>query len=140
LRLRLPRLTVFRALTTLLQHVLLIVPLFFPFACACCACVSAVGGFLMPARPRKKPTLQTVLKEEHSYIGAFESKMSRAEAALILGAIESDKNNILIRYKQLMKITHPDRGGSAYLSSKVNEAKDLLMQEEGMEAGHKQQK
>jgi len=66
-------------------------------------------------------------------MGPFEGKMTRKEAALILGAVENDKDNVLLRYRQMMKINHPDRGGSAFISSKVNEAKDLLLQDDATE-------
>lgn len=61
------------------------------------------------------------------YEGGFEDKMSRSEAARILGVRESaNRDRILERYRSLMKINHPDRGGSPMLSLKVNEAKELL--------------
>ena len=37
------------------------------------------------------------------------------------------KEKITERYRMLMKINHPDRGGSPFVSAKVNEAKELLM-------------
>ncbi|KAM3175417.1 hypothetical protein ACTXT7_008563 [Hymenolepis weldensis] len=61
------------------------------------------------------------------YKGGFEPKMSRREAALILGVPQSS-NKIKIReaHKRVMLINHPDRGGSPYLAAKINEAKDYL--------------
>jgi len=61
------------------------------------------------------------------YDGGFEDKMSKREAALILGVRESaSKERVLDRYRALMRINHPDLGGSPFLSYKVNEAKELL--------------
>jgi DnaJ family protein C protein 19 len=80
------------------------------------------------------------------YRGGFESKMTKREAALILGCRSarsfvlvllvlrlmlcravrresSSKEKIMERYRALMKLNHPDMGGSPFLSSKINEAK-----------------
>eukprot|EP00743_Colponemidia_sp_Colp-15_P008624 GILK01009384.1.p1 GENE.GILK01009384.1~~GILK01009384.1.p1 ORF type:complete len:178 (+),score=16.56 GILK01009384.1:29-535(+) len=62
------------------------------------------------------------------YEGGFEAKMSRREAALILGVRESaPRDKVMTAYKKLMQINHPDSGGSTLLASKVNEAKELLL-------------
>ena len=59
--------------------------------------------------------------------GGFGEKMDRAEAALILGVRDNaSKEKIMERYRQLMKVNHPDLGGSPYVSTKINEAKELL--------------
>ena len=62
------------------------------------------------------------------HLGGFEPKMSRREAALILNVRESaPEKKIETAHKKLMMINHPDVGGSAYISTKVNEAKEILM-------------
>ena len=38
----------------------------------------------------------------------------------------SDKDRVMQRYKKLMILNHPDRGGSPFLAAKVNEAKEML--------------
>ncbi|CAJ0929094.1 unnamed protein product, partial [Mesorhabditis belari] len=59
--------------------------------------------------------------------GGFESKMSRREAAMILGVQATAKpNKIKEAHKRIMIVNHPDRGGSPYLAAKINEAKDYL--------------
>ncbi|KAF2758054.1 hypothetical protein EJ05DRAFT_476328 [Pseudovirgaria hyperparasitica] len=62
------------------------------------------------------------------YKGGFESKMNRREAALILGLQERGTTKELVRkkHRQMMLLNHPDRGGSPYLATKINEAKDFM--------------
>lgn len=54
----------------------------------------------------------------------FRPAMDFAEARAILCVEHSE--SVLERYRHLMKINHPDRGGSPYIASKINEAKRLL--------------
>ncbi|KAJ3205471.1 DnaJ sub C member 15 [Dinochytrium kinnereticum] len=59
--------------------------------------------------------------------GGFDSKMTRKEAALILGVREgASKDKLKEAHRRIMLLNHPDRGGSPYLASKINEAKDLM--------------
>jgi DnaJ family protein C protein 19 len=62
------------------------------------------------------------------YEGGFEERMSRREAALILGVRESSSaKRIKEAHRRILILNHPDTGGSNYLASKVNEAKELLL-------------
>ncbi|KAF2125679.1 hypothetical protein P153DRAFT_434139 [Dothidotthia symphoricarpi CBS 119687] len=65
------------------------------------------------------------------YKGGFEPKMTRREAALILEMPERGVTKELLRkkHRSLMLNNHPDRGGSPYLATKVNEAKEMLEKE-----------
>lgn len=62
------------------------------------------------------------------YKGGFESKMTRREASLILELSERtlSKEKLRKSHRGLMLLNHPDRGGSPYLASKINEAKEFL--------------
>jgi len=62
------------------------------------------------------------------YDGGFEEKMTKREAALILGVRESaSAERIKDAHRRIMQINHPDKGGSAYMTAKINEAKLLLL-------------
>ncbi|KAM0199170.1 hypothetical protein ACHAPA_001597 [Fusarium lateritium] len=62
------------------------------------------------------------------YKGGFEPKMTKKEATLILSLNERavTKDKIRKAHRNLMLLNHPDRGGSPYLATKVNEAKEFL--------------
>ena len=80
--------------------------------------------------------------------GGFKAKMDRKEAIEILGLKyvvtaptirpqlkrvlrdgPSLKSKLKDAHRQIMLANHPDRGGSPYLASKINEAKDMLEKE-----------
>eukprot|EP00004_Rigifila_ramosa_P017021 TRINITY_DN4098_c0_g1_i1.p3 TRINITY_DN4098_c0_g1~~TRINITY_DN4098_c0_g1_i1.p3 ORF type:complete len:135 (-),score=39.88 TRINITY_DN4098_c0_g1_i1:104-484(-) len=84
---------------------------------------AAAGGrkFALPEFKFKMPGLDT------SKAG-FEAQMSRREAAKILGLRESaTPAQIKTAYMKIMNNNHPDRGGSSFLASKINEAKDKML-------------
>ena len=61
------------------------------------------------------------------YDGGFEEEMTRREAALILGVREtSSRDRVREAHRGLMLLNHPDKGGSIFLTAKINEAKDKL--------------
>ncbi|MGX6647924.1 DnaJ domain-containing protein [Maricaulaceae bacterium MS644] len=55
--------------------------------------------------------------------------MSRKEAAQILGVAEdADEATVRAAYRKLMKQVHPDAGGNDALASKVQDARDTLLE------------
>ena len=63
------------------------------------------------------------------YRGGFEKKMTTREACLILSVTDHiTKPELRAAHKKLMMLNHPDSGGSTFLASKINQAKELLMQ------------
>lgn len=66
--------------------------------------------------------------------GPFGQKMSAKEALQILSLKEStlSKAKLKEQHRKLMMANHPDKGGSAFLATKVNEAKDFLEKRGGM--------
>lgn len=66
------------------------------------------------------------------YDGGFEDKMTKREAALVLGVRETTSvERIKEAHRRVLLLNHPDRGGSAFIAAKVNEAKDLLLKSRG---------
>ncbi|KDQ14403.1 hypothetical protein BOTBODRAFT_159616 [Botryobasidium botryosum FD-172 SS1] len=65
--------------------------------------------------------------------GGFKAKMDRREAIDILGLKDGPtlKTKLKDAHRHIMLANHPDRGGSPYLASKINEAKDLLEKLDG---------
>ncbi|KMT17705.1 hypothetical protein BVRB_2g036500 [Beta vulgaris subsp. vulgaris] len=67
-------------------------------------------------------------KPRRFYEGGFQPTMTRREAALILGVRESAATEkIKEAHRKVMIANHPDAGGSHYLASKINEAKDVML-------------
>ena len=56
------------------------------------------------------------------------TKMTREEAYRVLGLSPgATREEIVAEYRRLMKRVHPDQGGTTYLATQLNEAKDCLL-------------
>ena len=57
----------------------------------------------------------------------YNNEMSEPQALEILGLNnEATKEDVIQAHRRMMQRVHPDRGGSTYLATKINAAKDLL--------------
>eukprot|EP00056_Hartaetosiga_gracilis_P022645 m.32065 g.32065 ORF g.32065 m.32065 type:complete len:115 (+) comp9752_c0_seq2:113-457(+) len=75
----------------------------------------------------KIPKLNMSVGDVNYYRGGFQTKMTKREAAMVLGCSpKAPMSRISELHKKVMVANHPDRGGSPYLASKINEAKELL--------------
>ena len=94
------------------------------------------GGFAMDQVEKLMEQRKKQADVPHSsagrnfYKGAFEPEMTKREAALILGVRESaSKERVKEAHRKVLMLNHPDTGGSTYVATKINEAKDMLLRE-----------
>ncbi len=92
--------------------------------------VSVVGKGLFKLAKVLRGRTQFVQSEIGKYYkGSFDSKMSKREAILILNVKSNySKEDLKDAHRKLLLVNHPDNGGSTYIASKINEAKELLSQ------------
>ncbi|KAF8407527.1 hypothetical protein HHK36_006661 [Tetracentron sinense] len=89
---------------------------------------AALGGRYLIGAWQAFKTCPSVPRGRRFYEGGFEKGMTKREAALILGIREhAVMEKIKEAHRRVMVANHPDSGGSHYLASKINEAKDVLM-------------
>ncbi|KAA8911573.1 hypothetical protein TRICI_003777 [Trichomonascus ciferrii] len=68
------------------------------------------------------------------YTGGFDPKMNPKEALKILNLRESTLTKAKLKetHRKIMILNHPDRGGSPYMATKINEAKECLEKRGGL--------
>lgn len=90
--------------------------------------IAALSGRFMIQAWQAFKARPVVPRIRNFYVGGFEREMTRREAALILGVREQSAiEKIKEAHRRVMVANHPDGGGSHYLASKINEAKEMLI-------------
>ena len=99
--------------------------------------MSLLGGLMVYGRPVLQAfglwrQLQSMQKkqQDQSTPSTSSATMDTNTARQILELEEgASKEDILAAHKRMMAKNHPDKGGSTYLASQINQAKDLLLAE-----------
>ena len=88
--------------------------------------VSLLEAWLDRNSPAWRDTWKGTDKARQSNSGTMSHDEALAVLGLKAGATNDDIKNA---HRRLMKDFHPDRGGSDYLAAKINQAKDILLQD-----------
>ena len=104
------------------------------------ATASLLGGLLLYARPvlnalglwqmwsRNKKAQASQAHEQNPNQNPNKTGMDITTARKILDVSEdASEEDIMLAYKVLMAKNHPDRGGSGFLATQINQARDVLL-------------
>ena len=70
--------------------------------------------------------------EESTELSSSSGNMSESQAIDILGLKDdATKEDVIQAHRRMMQKVHPDRGGSTYLATKINAAKEMLIKIRG---------
>ncbi len=87
-----------------------------------------LAAYLDRTYPDWREDSDTYDDQDQQRASTSNTQMDRAEALRILGLEDPVENSeIKTAYHRLVGSLHPDRGGSAYLTSKINAARDFLL-------------
>ncbi len=90
--------------------------------------LTLIEAYLDRRDPDWRAAAQGRARSGGSYGARQRNAMSRAEALGVLGLREgASEADIKAAHRRMMKVNHPDRGGSADLAARINQAKDVLL-------------
>ncbi len=88
--------------------------------------ISLLEAWLDRNKLKWRETWEETDRSKQSGTGAMSHDEALAVLGLKAGATSQEVKNA---HRRLMKDFHPDRGGSDYLAAKINQAKDILVQD-----------
>lgn len=94
--------------------------------------MSLLGGLMVYGRPVLQAFgLWKMMQSSRQHQQAKQTPATGMTVELALQILELEDNpskeDILTAHKKMMAKNHPDKGGSTYLASQINQAKDILL-------------